>query len=75
MSLDELRDDLVLKQKKGLPFICASVVIWLLILIVILLDLPQLTENFFVFCCSETGLSRCKHVCTAAKGPRSQRVS
>lgn len=52
MSLDELRDDLVLKQKKGLPFICASVVIWLLILIVILLDLPQITENFFVFCCS-----------------------
>lgn len=52
MNLDELRNDLVLKQKKGLPFICASVVIWLLILIVILLDLPQYTENLFVFCCS-----------------------
>lgn len=52
MNLDELRNDIVLKQKKGLPFICASVVIWLLILIVILLDLPQYTENLFVFCCS-----------------------
>lgn len=52
MSLDELRNDIAVKQKKGLPFICASVVIWLLILIVILLDLPQKTENMLVFCCS-----------------------
>ena len=52
MSLDELRNDIAIKQKKGLPFICASVVIWLLILIVILLDLPQYTENLLVFCCS-----------------------
>lgn len=52
MNLDELRYDILLKQKKGLPFICASVVIWLLILIVIMLDLPQYKENLFVFCCS-----------------------
>lgn len=52
MNLDELRNDIVLKQKKGLPFICASVIIWLLILIVIMLDLPQGKENLFVFCCS-----------------------
>lgn len=52
MNLDELRNDIVLKQKKGLPFICASVVIWLLILIVIMLDLPQDKENLFIFCCS-----------------------
>ena len=52
MNLDELRNDLALKQKKGLPFICASVVIWLLIVIVILLDLPQYRENLFIFCCS-----------------------
>ena len=36
MSLDELRIDIAKKQKKGLPFICASVIIWLLILIGIL---------------------------------------
>ena len=51
-DLETLRNDIVLKQKKGLPFICASVVIWLLILIVIMLDLPQDKENLFVFCCS-----------------------
>ena len=52
MNLEELRNDITLKQKKGLPFICASVVIWLLILIVVLLDLSQEKENLFVFCCS-----------------------
>ena len=52
MNLEELRCDIAQKQKKGLPFICASVVIWLLILVVILLDLPQQAENMFVFCCS-----------------------
>ena len=52
MNLDELRNDIVLKQKKGLPFICASVIIWLLILIVTMLDLPQDKENLLVFCCS-----------------------
>lgn len=52
MNLEELRNDITIKQKKGLPFICASVVIWLLILIVIMLDFPQDKENLFVFCCS-----------------------
>ena len=52
MNIDELRKDITLKQKKGLPFICASVVIWLLILIVVVLDLPQQQENMLVFCCS-----------------------
>ena len=52
MNLEELRNDIAIKQKKGLPFICASVVVWLLIVIVILLDLPQDKENLFVFCCS-----------------------
>ena len=51
-DLENLRNDIVIKQKKGLPFIGASVVIWLLILIVIILDLPQDKENLFVFCCS-----------------------
>lgn len=52
MNLEELRNDIILKQKKGLPFICASVVVWFLILIVVLLDLPQQQENMLVFCCS-----------------------
>ncbi len=51
-DLENLRNDIVIKQKKGLPFIVASVVIWLLILIVIMMDLPQDKENLFVFCCS-----------------------
>ena len=52
MNLEELRNDITFKQKKGLPFICASVVIWSLILIVVALDLPQQQENMLVFCCS-----------------------
>ena len=52
MNLDKLRIDLAKKQKKGLPFICASVIIWLLILIVISLKIPIQKQNLFVFCCS-----------------------
>ena len=52
MSLDELRVDIAKKQKKGLPFIGASVVIWLLILITCALHLPIRTQNMIVFCCS-----------------------
>ena len=52
IDLETLRNDIVIKQKKGLPFIGASIVIWLLILIVIMLDLSQDKENLFVFCCS-----------------------
>ncbi|MDO5138208.1 MAG: hypothetical protein Q4D71_07060 [Oscillospiraceae bacterium] len=52
MSLEELRDDICIKQKKGLPFIAASVVIWILITVVCLLDLPLMTRNMLVFCCA-----------------------
>ena len=52
MNIEELRNDIALKQKKGLPFIIASVVIWLLIFIVVMLDLPQQQENLLVFCCA-----------------------
>ena len=52
MNLDELRIDIAKKQKKGLPFICASVVIWLFILIIISINMPIQRQNFFVFCCS-----------------------
>ena len=52
MSIDELRIDIAKEQKKGLPFIMASVVIWTLILIVSCLNLPLHTRNLLVFCCS-----------------------
>lgn len=51
-DLETLRNDISIKQKKGLPFIGASIVLWLLILIVIMFDLPQDKENLFVFFCS-----------------------
>ncbi len=52
MTLDELRTDIAIKQKKGLPFILASVVIWLLILVTCLPGLPLRLQNIIVFCCS-----------------------
>ncbi|MES5089108.1 DUF7010 family protein [Gardnerella vaginalis] len=52
MSLDELRNDIIIKQKKGLPFILTSVVIWLLITFVAALDINIAMKNILVFCCS-----------------------
>jgi len=50
MTLDELRLDISIKQKKGLHFILASILIWGAILIVQLTSLPILTKNLFTFC-------------------------
>ncbi|MDO5301991.1 MAG: hypothetical protein Q4E76_05795 [Tissierellia bacterium] len=52
MGVEDLRNDIMVGQKKGLPFILASVVIWLLIFGVGLLDLPLPLGNLLVFCCS-----------------------
>ncbi|SEJ36063.1 DUF7010 family protein [Sharpea azabuensis] len=52
MSLEKLRNDIIIKQKKGMPFIIASVVIWLLITIVASIDISIGLKNIFVFCCS-----------------------
>ena len=52
MNLDELRIDNAKKQRRGLPFICASVIIWVLILIVISLKMPIQRQNMLVLCCS-----------------------
>ena len=52
MNLDELRNDIILKQKKGLPFIITSVVIWLLITVVAALQIDISLKNVLVFCCS-----------------------
>ena len=51
-SLEALREDLLTKQKKGLPFILASCVLWALISVVCALDIPVMTRNVLVFCCA-----------------------
>ena len=50
MNLDEMRLDGAIKQKKGLPFILASVIIWSAILAVHLTTLHILTKNLLTFC-------------------------
>ena len=50
MNLEELRQDIMSQQKKGLPYIIGSVVIWILIAIVSALDLPLMTRNILTFC-------------------------
>jgi hypothetical protein len=49
MSLAEMRLDSAAKQKKGLHFILASVIVWGAILAVHLTSLPILTKNLFTF--------------------------
>lgn len=51
-ELKELKKDCIVKQKKGLHFILASVIIWVLITGVELTNWPILTKNLFIFCCS-----------------------
>ena len=50
MGLEELRLDCAIKQKKGLHFILASVVIWCAIFLIHLMSLPILTKNLLTFC-------------------------
>jgi hypothetical protein len=50
MNLDAIIMDGAIKQKKGLHFILASVVIWSILLIIHLTDLPILTKNIFTLC-------------------------
>ena len=52
MSLEELRIDCAVKQKKGVHFILASIVIWSAVLIVQLTDVPMYTKNLYTFCCT-----------------------
>jgi len=50
MNLEELRLDCAIKQKKGLHFILASIIIWTAVLFVHLTNLPILTKNLLTFC-------------------------
>ena len=52
MSIDALRHDCAVKQKKGLHFIMASVVIWAAVLAIHLTGLPMDTKNLLTFCCA-----------------------
>ena len=49
MDLKTLRLDCSIKQKKGLHFILASIIVWGAILIIHLTSLPILTKNLFTF--------------------------
>lgn len=50
MNLEEMRIDCSVKQKKGLHFILASIIIWCAVFLVHLTALPILTKNLFTFC-------------------------
>ena len=52
MELNELIKDCSKRQKKGLHFILASIIIWGLIMIVHLTDLSIELKNLITFCCS-----------------------
>lgn len=52
MDLNEIKKDCAVKQKKGLHFILASVIIWIAVLFVHISSLPILTKNLFTFCCT-----------------------
>ena len=50
MNLEEMRVDCASRQKKGLHFILASVIIWTAVFLVHLTSLPMLTKNLLTFC-------------------------
>lgn len=50
MNLEKLRIDCAIKQKKGLHFILASIIIWGLVAVIHKLDMPILTKNLWTFC-------------------------
>ena len=52
MTIQEARLDCAVKQKKGLHFILASVIIWAAMIVVHLTSLPPLTKNLITFCCT-----------------------
>ncbi|MGM9652743.1 MAG: DUF7010 family protein [Eubacteriales bacterium] len=50
--LNELKIEYAVKQKKGLPFIMASSVLWGIMLIAFLTDFDIATKNMIAMCCS-----------------------
>lgn len=52
MSLKEMKLDCQIKQKKGIHFILASVLIWTAVFVIQISSLDQLTKNMLTFCCT-----------------------
>lgn len=53
MDIESLRIDIAKRNKKGMSFILASVLIWCAVLVVWLLPIDNvLTRNLFTFCCT-----------------------
>ena len=50
--LNEMKIEYAVKQKKGLPFIMASTVLWTIMLIAFLTDLDIAAKNMIAMCCS-----------------------
>lgn len=50
--LNNLKVEYAVKQKKGLPFIMASAVLWTIMLIAFLTDLDIAAKNMIAMCCS-----------------------
>ncbi len=50
MNLNQMLADCATKQKKGLHFILASIIIWTAVCFVHLTSLPILTKNLLTFC-------------------------
>jgi hypothetical protein len=50
MNLDEMRLDSAIKQKKGIHFILASVIIWIAVMVIHLTTFNILTKNLLTFC-------------------------
>ena len=51
-ALGHLKVEFAVKQKKGLPFIMASTVLWTIMLIAFLTDLNVSAKNMIAMCCS-----------------------
>ena len=49
MDIQTMRSDSALKQKKGLHFILASVILWMGLLVLHSTELPILTKNLYTF--------------------------
>lgn len=50
MNLEDLKKDCAMKQKKGLHFILGSILIWALVAIIHMTNLPILSKNMLTFC-------------------------
>ncbi|MBQ6564611.1 MAG: hypothetical protein IJL88_11910 [Clostridia bacterium] len=51
-ALNHLKIEFAVKQKKGLPFILASTVLWTIMLVAYLTDLDLFIKNLIAMCCS-----------------------